>query len=431
MRAVLRLWFVVLSLFVVGSSSAETISATPTTNPDKVTAYCSTAAGVQKCFSTGQAACDYRAADYSAQAPFTWITGQQSYPLGFCYANGAGRPYAGWGLGQQPVQACPSYIDAAYTGPPSPATCPTSYSCPSGQNWTLNGANCTRPDCVLPQTRKSDGTCGIVCPSAGSNAMLGGASAYGITGSSSTCVSGIVFGSCKLTCTSGVSSGGKASCTGCTFTGATDLTGDTAQPLNKAALEDSTVTPQECLAQGKGYVTLSGGTVCVNSVDSSQPVQTVTTGTKSTTGSGAGTAGTSETTTTCEGGNCTSVTTNKDGAGSVIGTETSTGTDPSAKPKEDDPETDCEKFPESAGCLELGTPPGDEPVGESSVGSNSITPVSVGSSGTCPGDVTLPKGQVFSWAPACNFAAKLRPILIALAWLSAAFIVLGFTGAKS
>lgn len=36
------------------------------------------------------------------------------------------------------------------------------YTCPSGQNWTLQGNQCTRAECVAPQTRQSDGTC--ACP---------------------------------------------------------------------------------------------------------------------------------------------------------------------------------------------------------------------------------------------------------------------------
>lgn len=36
-------------------------------------------------------------------------------------------------------------------------TCVTQqfYSCPTGQNWTLSGSNCTRPDCVAPQVRNA------------------------------------------------------------------------------------------------------------------------------------------------------------------------------------------------------------------------------------------------------------------------------------
>lgn len=41
-----------------------------------------------------------------------------------------------------------------------------SASCPTGQNWTQSGSNCTRPDCVAPQVRDpADGICkGPVCP---------------------------------------------------------------------------------------------------------------------------------------------------------------------------------------------------------------------------------------------------------------------------
>lgn len=66
-----------------------------------------------------------------------------------------------------------------YTAPSYPATisCPSpsvldepsqtcrQYVCPTGQNWTLTGANCTRPDCVLPQIRNiTTGVCGMSCP---------------------------------------------------------------------------------------------------------------------------------------------------------------------------------------------------------------------------------------------------------------------------
>lgn len=44
-----------------------------------------------------------------------------------------------------------------YTGSILPKS--VGYSCPSGQNWTLNGSVCSRPDCVEPETRQSDGTC--------------------------------------------------------------------------------------------------------------------------------------------------------------------------------------------------------------------------------------------------------------------------------
>lgn len=37
--------------------------------------------------------------------------------------------------------------------------------CPTGQNWTLSGSTCTRPDCVAPEVRDpATGQCVIKCP---------------------------------------------------------------------------------------------------------------------------------------------------------------------------------------------------------------------------------------------------------------------------
>lgn len=39
------------------------------------------------------------------------------------------------------------------------------YSCPSGQNWTLSGATCTRPDCAAGEVRDANGVCqSVACP---------------------------------------------------------------------------------------------------------------------------------------------------------------------------------------------------------------------------------------------------------------------------
>lgn len=39
----------------------------------------------------------------------------------------------------------------------------TGYYCPSGQNWTVSGATCTRPDCAAGEERLSDGICKPAC----------------------------------------------------------------------------------------------------------------------------------------------------------------------------------------------------------------------------------------------------------------------------
>ncbi|MBV2185682.1 MAG: hypothetical protein KUL88_14200, partial [Rhizobium sp.] len=43
---------------------------------------------------------------------------------------------------------------------------------------------------------------------------------------------------------------------------------------------------------------------------------------------------------------------------------------------------------------------------------------------TCPADVQLPHGIVWSWETTCSFAEWMRPIFLAMAWLTAGFIVL-------
>lgn len=327
----------------------------------------------------------------------------------------------------------PSFYLNSTTGCAAPAVesggqC-QSTTCPAGQNWTLSGSTCTRPDCVAPQTRDpATGVCQIICPTAGSNAMVSGAKAWGISGTSGSCTSGIAFSGCKITCTSGVSAGGKASCTGCTFTGTLATTGDvTADPTTQAE-KDAPTKPEECLAQGKGYVTTSTGTTCVSSSSSPDPVTTKTTETTTTKNGAGATTGTQETTVECTGDTCTTTKVTKDAAGVVTGSSTSTGSgEASGADGKKDKETDCDKHPESIGCMVPGAPT-DSEVDENPIGPSNISPVSLGGEMSCPADQQLPRGQVFTWTPICTYAVSLRPIIIVMAWLAAGFIVLGFGG---
>lgn len=66
---------------------------------------------------------------------------------------------AGWkcAVGQTPQ----TYVDQDA----NPNNC-NGYVCPTGQNWTLSGSSCTRPDCVAPQARDSaTGVCKDPCAS--------------------------------------------------------------------------------------------------------------------------------------------------------------------------------------------------------------------------------------------------------------------------
>jgi hypothetical protein len=89
--------------------------------------------------------------------------------------------------------------------------------------------------------------------------------------------------------------------------------------------------------------------------------------------------------------------------------------------------TDCDKYPDSAGCLKLGTVPTPDPITTTDV-SMSLSPVSLGS-GTCPApNVLSMRGQpdiTLSYQPYCDFATQSSAFIISLSWLSAGLIVLG------
>lgn len=219
---------------------------------------------------------------------------------------------AGWKCA--PGQTPQTYVDQDA----NPNNC-GGYICPSGQNWTLSGTSCVRPDCVAPQTRASNGVCDIVCPAAGSSAMIGGAKAWGITGNSTACSAGVSFGNCSMTCSSGVSAGGKAACTGCTFTGSKILSADTATPVGQTAT-GAQMSDKDCLAQGKGYVTSSAGAVTCQPSNVVPVDKTVTATTKNVSSTGAVSSTTDST--TCSGGNCTTTRTTTDSTGTSSSTTT-------------------------------------------------------------------------------------------------------------
>ncbi|WP_459713360.1 virulence factor TspB C-terminal domain-related protein [Paraburkholderia sp. 2C] len=85
----------------------------------------------------------------------------------------------------------------------------------------------------------------------------------------------------------------------------------------------------------------------------------------------------------------------------------------------------CELDPSASACALLGTATADT-LPSSSV-SVSLTPWDIGpSTGTCPGPVVIPVFGYelsFSWTPMCTFAADVRPIVLAVCGIAAAFIV--------
>lgn len=104
-------------------------------------------------------------------------------------------------------------------------------------------------------------------------------------------------------------------------------------------------------------------------------------------------------------------------------------TDPVPQDTTETPPTEnqCDKYPNTVGCTDLGTPPDGELMPHSEV-SLSFSPVAIASNATCPAPATVNAfGQSIpvEYDAACTYASGLKPIVIAIAYLSALFIIFG------
>jgi hypothetical protein len=87
----------------------------------------------------------------------------------------------------------------------------------------------------------------------------------------------------------------------------------------------------------------------------------------------------------------------------------------------------CVEHPDSLGCTPLGSAQEDA-IGHQDRNIALVQPVAVGGAGSCPADLTgsfLGHPVAFSFAPLCTYANTLRPLVLALAWLSAGVIFIG------
>lgn len=430
----------------------------------------------------------YASCGEAAQAS---VAGNPDYPTASCGTCSGSRPYKSCQRYATHINGSTSYYGSLEehcdgTWDAALSICTTgqqAYSCPSTGGWTLSGSTCTRPDCGTGTTRDSNGQCvplyktcaALVVTSTGScvksvpcgadstlpleSALMNAAICSDQKSDPTNCAAsgGIVIGEFqgKAICLSPPPSDPSCTALGGTVTGT--LNG---QPICSQATNNP-----PCPGGGASQGTINGQPVCngncptgsapgtVNGVTSCYPVSPTTT--KSTTQKSSSSPSSTTTTsndpnvtpgqdtksstTQCEGERCTTTTTTtKCPEGQQCTTTTSTkGEDKGDYCKENPKasvctgETEAEKFckdnPDAVSCMKAGTP-GDES-GLTSVekGISSITPVSVASSGGCPGDVQLPHGAVFSYAPACQFAEGLRPVILACAWLVAGLIVLGMT----
>ena len=106
-------------------------------------------------------------------------------------------------------------------------------------------------------------------------------------------------------------------------------------------------------------------------------------------------------------------------------TTTTTATSEGSVPTGEEPPVDvCVEHPEASGCQPLGS------VDTVDVGvqAHTLTWTAEGSAaGSCPAPMSfsLPFGGTgeLSWAPVCQFATGIRPVIIAIAWLSAGIFI--------
>lgn len=97
------------------------------------------------------------------------------------------------------------------------------------------------------------------------------------------------------------------------------------------------------------------------------------------------------------------------------------------KPPEE--QTDfCKKNPDAIACMPEGQTD-DQELQTKNIGSG-ISPISVGGQGQCMADKTLSmatmgKSITFTYKPICDLASMVRPLILALAWLLAGWIMVG------
>lgn len=383
------------------------------------------------------------------------------------------------------------------------------YTCPSGQNWTLTGQTCTRPDCASGETRNDQGVCespckagqtrvngvctcdsgaqtgtdGTCCPVAGSGGGAPMQWCYVDSASASTCDSAGTNG-CKVRCNNVTYQKGTGNTVqvypkmalgqNCSYTGTrgTNLGGG---PLNDGELKqvsDATKdpakakTPEGCMAAGMGYVQSASGTTCVPSGDTGvvkkesatnttndngqQTTETKTKETSSTPTGGEtkettvkanpdGTTTTTTKTTTCkEDGTCTTATTEttKDANGNTVGNKASTNQQSASEFCKANPDSEmckgasdaCKDHPDRLGCMGAGDATEQPDLSTTEKGITAITPFNISSNASCPADLPLPKGMSFSFQPFCDYASAFRPIILALAWITAGFLAFGYRG---
>lgn len=364
-------------------------------------------------YETASTVYDYRAATYSSGTTYGCEIWQTNKSTGASAKSSTLAAYYqtscdGFGTVRTSSASVSGYEAAASY------VCSIGYACPANQGWTLSGSTCTRADCGAGEIRNQEtGLCMAVC-AAGAPAMgqVSGALA------STYCQGGCMYPRSSATCFGG----------SCIVT----LGPGTGQACGASEPDAPAPTTSEadCAAAGKGWATINGVTTCAAGASDS-PVTDYETNQKQTTNpDGSSSSSQTETATSNSGDSVTRTTSTTDASG----TTTTTTTTSKAGFCEENPsaaickaaDNPCSEANDKISCAEFGEVGDPGELTSSSRGASSIVPVSVPSSFGCPADVQLPKGLVFSYSGACEFAEGVRPVVLAMAWLIAGLIAFGF-----
>ncbi|WP_334106597.1 virulence factor TspB C-terminal domain-related protein [Methylobacillus sp.] len=125
--------------------------------------------------------------------------------------------------------------------------------------------------------------------------------------------------------------------------------------------------------------------------------------------------------------------TKTDTDGSTTATEQSQDSFCQANPthklcRAEDAKTDCDKYPDAIGCQVMGDVPQFEPLETKEIDMSSIVLRELPSDNSCPAPLYYTIGGhtiTLSFDPICQYASAFKPLVIAAAWLSAAFIIVG------
>jgi hypothetical protein len=116
-----------------------------------------------------------------------------------------------------------------------------------------------------------------------------------------------------------------------------------------------------------------------------------------------------------------STTTNNYDSSNVL-TSSSTVTTAQPEPSVADNQTDCDKYPDTIGCSQYGDVPAKDVIPTSTIdialNYNSVA-------GSCPANVSLPRGLTWDMSTVCPYVQQMRPPIIITSLLAGAFIIIG------